>query len=566
MSVIRNRTIFDERAYLAVGVFLLAVPSLLLITNFQIVERIFGARDVLTQSPIGEVIRLQKSVRKHGETESAFYAASAGDPVFVGDTILTGKSSGTRITLSGGEIIELGPESMIRIEPIRDFSASGGVKKKIKVTVEAGTVKAAATKPNSAPMILESSSGALIAEIAPPAPPAASTPAPTSTPAAIIPTTTTKEVVATKEVVVPMETVQALVPTPAPIPVFTPEPEPVFVEVKSVPEPIPTAPKTKPSILERIKSIAVSTPEPVVEVTSKPSPTTAPTTSPIAAPVAAPTVATTVSTKDPLPTSTPLAIKETTPAPTLNQSRPLSPAEIIAREEVIVEKENKELKRLNLPSRVTETAIERPLLSFVVPAVREPEKIMIVNAQGRTKVDDELELDQQKFKLQWKDLGIIIKRPYQVHVSQNGKTTVLKTERNFLEIPVPDEANGKLDWWVEAELKNGGKSQSDKQSVSWEMPTPITASPANGETISDSRLKGTNRFLTLGWKDMPICTEFEVQISKDGDFKNDTKTTRTKDHFLPFSVPGPGQYYWRVGCVFPNNLKTYSKSASFVIP
>lgn len=158
-----------ERLVLAIGLLLIIGPAALLGSNIQITDRFFPSRDLLSLSPIGEVIRPSRIVRRKGEDESAFTPTRSGDPLFVGDTIITGKESSTQITLSDGNTLELSAESMIRIEPVRSFSFKG-IEKKLLVTIQAGTVKAK-VKPNSVKMTLQSPSGKILKEIAPPSAP-----------------------------------------------------------------------------------------------------------------------------------------------------------------------------------------------------------------------------------------------------------------------------------------------------------------------------------------------------------------------------------------------------------
>jgi hypothetical protein len=168
---------WDERSILVLGLLMMACPIGMEIAGIRISERYLSGRDLLNQSPIGELIRVRKSVRKRAETEPGFSSLVPGDPLFVGDRVLTGKDATARITLTDGNVVELGPESLIRIEPIRSIGI-GGVKRKIKITLESGTVRAA-VRNNTAPILVESPKGEVILEATPlPAPIPAPAPAP----------------------------------------------------------------------------------------------------------------------------------------------------------------------------------------------------------------------------------------------------------------------------------------------------------------------------------------------------------------------------------------------------
>jgi hypothetical protein len=507
-----------ERIVLWIGIFLLIIPSVLLALNIQFTEHFFGSRDVLSQSPIGEVIRLQRSVRKHGEAETAFNTAHVGDPVFVGDTILTGKNSTTRITLSGGEIVELGPESMIRIEPIRSFGI-GGVKKKIKITVETGTVKAA-SKANAAPMVVESSAGKVLAEIAAPIV------APIATPVPMAAAT-------------PQGTLTASAPLATPIPVATvnpvvpPEPEPIFFVTTQAPE-------------ERAVPVQKVIP---VETPAPPAPKITVATMP-----ATPTAAT------PLPTATPLPVA----SPAVIVSNGNSAREIMAREVAIIEKEEA-LKKVSpgVAQKPVEIAVEKPLLSKVNLVMKVAEKIKILTSSAKKIVEDELAITTQDLKLQWKDAGVSIILPYTITTFHHGKKSVYTSQTPSLSLPIPVEEEGSIEWWVEAPLKDGGTMQSDKQKVTWQIPLPILASPENHQLVPPLYLKGASRSLLLTWKEMPICIGYELQVSQSPSFVKPIYSASIKSHFQPFPVPKAGEYFWRVGCIYKDAFKLYSAPQDF---
>ncbi|NDD92913.1 hypothetical protein EBZ37_12610, partial [bacterium] len=146
-----------ERTILITGILMMAVPGAILSANILLTDLFFASRDILSLSPIGEITLPDRIVRRKGEDESAFRPSRSGDSVFVGDTIITGKESSTRINFSDGSTLELGPESMVKIEPIRSYSFSG-IRKKLRVTVQAGSVKAS-TSSASTPMVFESLAG-----------------------------------------------------------------------------------------------------------------------------------------------------------------------------------------------------------------------------------------------------------------------------------------------------------------------------------------------------------------------------------------------------------------------
>ncbi|NDG85154.1 MAG: hypothetical protein EBX52_08990, partial [Proteobacteria bacterium] len=232
-----------ERAVLGFGILFIAGPAVIFGLNIEITERFFGAKDVLSQSNIGEIIRPKNVVKKKGNEDSAYGSARQGDPIYVGDTVMTGKESFTRVTLSDGSVLDLGPETLVRIEPVRSFSLKG-IKKKLKITVEAGAVKAK-TKTNSAPIVIESSSGEILKEIiAPPVVMTTPTPAP---PVAAVSGTPVALVTAPAAVAAEDEFFEAVVtaPTPAPADSAPSKKESVIAKIfstkpESTPKPVAT--------------------------------------------------------------------------------------------------------------------------------------------------------------------------------------------------------------------------------------------------------------------------------------------------------------------------------------
>jgi hypothetical protein len=199
---------------------LIAVPVLIELTGYRFTGKSGAGRDLLNQSPIGEIIRQQRTVRKRGETSLAFNTISPGDSLFVGDRILTGKGATARIQLSDGNLLELGPESLIRIEPVRSLGF-GGIKRKIKITLESGTVKAA-TRPDGAPVVVENPKGEVILEVLPP--PSSPVPAPLSAPVSAQPQQQEFVSAAVPETAKTQETQATLVSLPEPEPVPQPVP------------------------------------------------------------------------------------------------------------------------------------------------------------------------------------------------------------------------------------------------------------------------------------------------------------------------------------------------------
>ena len=512
--MIQNRRLTSnavELTVLWVGIGLILTPAVILTLNIQFTEKYFGAKDVLSQSPIGEIIRSKKIVRRKAEEDSAYLPIRQGDAVFEGDVIVTGKDSSTRVNLSDGTSLDLGSESMIRIEPVRSFSIKG-MMKKIKVTIEAGGVTAK-TKINSAPLVLASSGGEVLRELA-----AAQPVAPDPTPAAAIPAPTSRPIEPTAATIA--KTI--ILPTSTPTAAIDRIVEEVTINL--------TPPKT---------SQAASTPAPV----SKPAST----------PVSTP-VSTATSAKPSIPASTSTPVKPVAIAANVPS---LIPASLEALPE-----EEEEVKEPNTAAPVQ----EKPLMEKVVLMANKPlKKIEIITAPHFGLIADDAEITEQSFKLRWKGGGISVEPPYTVWIENQKSTISIPTDKTEVIWPLPLEPEGQISWWVEVPLRNGGVVQSKKQTSSWKLPTPVLVSPAVQYRIPDFYLRGEQHVLLLSWKEMPICKSYEVAVSRTRSFDEPLLQEVTQNHFVNFQVPTGGTYFWRVGCIYAVNFKLFSKPNEFTL-
>jgi hypothetical protein len=516
-----------EKTVLSIGVLLILIPTAVFVLNIQITERFFGARDVLSQSNIGEIIRPKKIVKKRSGEDSAYGSASQGDPIYVGDTVMTGKDSFTRVNLSDGSVLDLGPDTLVRIEPVRSFSFKG-IKRKLKITVEAGAVKAKA-KVNSAPIVLESATGEVLKEIAPPpvvmAPP---TPAPI---AVVTPTPAPAIAGALPGSQTPPSSV-ALPATPTPVAVAVEEDE-FFEAVVAAPTPPPAPAPIAKKAESAIAKFFGSKSEPVTVATP--------------APVASPSASATPGL---------IAKGEPKPEPKASQAvAPIVPAPAPVAAPVFRFDPEVDTKK-------TEVA---PLLSKAVITVKKPVAVQVLTPEHKGILPDTVKLEDQHFNLSWKDGGVAVKPPYTVWIEHNGNREKRVTEENKTVWNIPLEAEGKIEWWVEVALRDEGKIESKKQLASWAFPTPKLSSPANQLEVPDFYLIGPKRDLTLTWKSSPICKKFEVAVSKMENFTSVLLKTETDKNFQNFSNPAPGTYYWRVACDYTDSFRLFSKPSQFII-
>ena len=431
----RLRFSFDERSILILGLALIILPILIEVSGFRLTSRMGSGKDLMNQSPIGEIIRQKRAVRKRGEASISFSSVNPGDALFVGDRILTGKGASARVHLTDGNLLELGPESLIRIEPVRTLGF-GGVKRKIKITLESGTVKAA-VRPDGAPVVVENTRGEVIFEALPPPPP------------------------------------------PIPIPLSAPEPPPQFISAE-LPEPEKT---------EEAKSTLVTLPR-----------------------------------------------VDTSESPEAEKSIPV--------------------------------VQERPLLSRLTLALRPPvEEIRILSAPGSGPLSSDLPISEQNFSFKWKSLGYGRLSPYRVRVRDSGSENIIETERENVELPIPLRTASDWEVQIEADMKNGETVRSKPVRFSWSLPPPQAVTPSDQAEFTPDQLRFFSRRFLLGWKEMPACPRFRIEVTRNElSFQSSGQTFETNENFVAMPPPGPGIWKWRITCIFAPGITSSGPVSRFKIP
>lgn len=405
----------DERTFLALGLLFIFIPLLVEFSGLRIFERMAPGKDILNQSPIGEITRQERTVRKRSESTATFSGLRPGDYIFVGDRILTGKEASARIHLTDGSLLELGPESLIRIEPVRTLGF-GGVIRKIKITLERGTVKTA-VRPDGAPVLIENARGEVLLEVLPSSP----------------------------------------VPAPAAR----------FVETR-LSEDVDTTelPATEES------------PADAVENTSEP---------------------------------------------------------------------------------------DRPLLSRLTLAFSQPSaEIRVMSFPASGPLNDELPISQQKFRIQWKSPGFGRESPYRILIRDSGAGQLILSEKEWVELPVPMIASGEWELKIEVDMRNGKTLRSKPVRFNWSLPAPQPVSPEEGSVFHTGQLQFlANRFL-LGWKEMPACPRFRVDVTEDSSPWNPAGGAfETTENFIAIPQPRPGIWKWRVVCLFAPGITSIGPTRRF---
>ncbi|MBU6154858.1 MAG: hypothetical protein KGP28_11195 [Bdellovibrionales bacterium] len=474
-----------ERSVLISGLLLLLIPGGILLSNVRIADFFVFSTDLLSLSPIGEVIRPDKIVRRRGEDDVAFATINSGDPVFVGDTIITGKDSSTRIDLSDGGTLEVGPESMIKITPVRSFSFKG-IQKKFDITVQSGSVKAS-TKDSSYPFVFKDLLGSIIKEVTPT--------------------------------------------------------EPRLTNSISDPQDSDASKMRNPDLATKENYVLVEAPRPEDLPSSRKSP---------APPLALPGskgLTQAPSAPNTLPPLTPALLREA------------GTAKMIQDFLSNLEPDDSELKN----KAQGEDSGSQPLLTrFFAPLQNVPD-IEVDPLPPTTIISEEADLKDQHLIFRWKDVGFRLRPPYVLKIQHKDILQSHETPLTEYQWSLPYEEEGRVVWWVEASLLDGVKIESAKQEASWKLPTPILASPGNNLELPEFYLKGETHEVLLTWKQMKICKSFELNVSKNRDFKSLEFKAVTPKNFHTFPVMKPGRYFWRVGCAYTKDFKAFSKPFSFTL-
>jgi hypothetical protein len=618
-----------ETAILLAGILMILGPGMLMVLNIQITEKFFGAKDILAQSSIGEISKPRKVVRKKGEDDSAYLKAKQGDPVFEGDTVITGKDSSAKVALSDGTVLELGPESMIRIEPVRSFSI-GGIKKKFEVTVETGAIKAKA-KSNSAPVVLKSGKGEVLKEIAPVSEVKRQTPGflPVLTRNLPIPLPFQPKVAVKPSPSAPKGPrveeegfeEEALVSIPAPSMPATPVAgggkPPIGVPAGSgrpgVPVAVPggvsggssmpgvSAKDLVPDAEELIEAPLELEEKPIL---SKPVLAMAPRLKPLPAIPAIPLpslppVAETTPTPAPTPAATPLVVATPTPAPKVTRPKPaqneivLIPARLQDQRFLLSWKDLRtdpkpqykvsviqNGRTSNIIASETETTWALPskregTISWFVEGLSEDGSFVKSDTRMETwkiatvvsieLIPEGSEILGDKIRVYWKDLRKSPTGPYKVSIVHSGKTDTVVSSSNDALWSIPLQAYGKLEWFIEAPDAVDGFIKSKSLATAWKFKTPTLMFPKADASVPEHYLKGDRHELLLTWTPLNSCQQYYLNVSRSPRFETLLYTKITARHFQRFPVEAIGEHYWRVGCSYGEDFVVYSNPRRFKI-
>jgi hypothetical protein len=83
------------------------------------------------QQPIGAIAQVAKSVQRQYASRNLWVSAIDGLALYSGDKIITGSGAAVRIAITTGDVIELGPDSLIALSFTKD---GNGV-----ITLESGS-------------------------------------------------------------------------------------------------------------------------------------------------------------------------------------------------------------------------------------------------------------------------------------------------------------------------------------------------------------------------------------------------------------------------------------------
>lgn len=606
---LKVQTKLTESAILIAGVLMILGPGALISLNIQITERFFGAKDMLAQSPIGEITKPRKVVRKKGEEDSAYLKAKQGDPVFEGDTVLTGKESSTKVTLSDGTVLELGPESMIRIEPVRSFSFKG-IQKKFEITVETGAIKAKA-KSNSAPVVLKSSEGQVLKEIAPVNAVKKKTPG-----------------------FLPNLAQNLPIPKPVTKPNLTPAPEPEEFEQEeaavSVPPVVVKAPVTAPAVPSTGASSTVNpiTPPPSAmsklpgvsekdlipdaeemidtpleaeekPILSKPVLAMAPKPKPVPS-LILPTLPTIPPVAVSTPTPTPVPVIKATPTPIPTPTPRKRETEIVLLQATLKEqkfylswrdqRKNPKAqykvsvihggKTSNIIASETETTWALPakkegVMEWFVEGLNDDGTFSKSNKRSETwklesivspdLMPEGSEILGDKVRLRWKDKRKNPGGPYKVSITHLGRTDTVISSTLDATWSLPLRPTGKAEWFIEAPDAAEGLIKSKSLAIAWRFQTPTLMFPKPDAAIPEDFLKGDRHELLMTWAPLSTCKEYHLNVSISPRFESLLYTKITARNFQRFSVERTGEYFWRVGCSYGESFTVYSIPRRFKI-
>jgi hypothetical protein len=144
-----------ELLLLILSLALFGGSALLYATGYPIRNIIFGLQDDNGDRPVGKAGSLQGSVRRQLRKGTEFKDLPNQEILYNRDTVVTGPDSGAKLDIEDGSMIELGPNTMVRLM-FAESGSLGGISRAPVLEVVQGEVTGTAA---AAPILIKSRTG-----------------------------------------------------------------------------------------------------------------------------------------------------------------------------------------------------------------------------------------------------------------------------------------------------------------------------------------------------------------------------------------------------------------------
>ncbi|MGZ3687062.1 MAG: hypothetical protein ACXWPM_03790 [Bdellovibrionota bacterium] len=129
-----------ESALVVISILIFFASLLAYVSGFPMRNYIFGLQDDEgSQFQVGKLGEKNGDLRRQLVTEAEFKSIDTSAPLYNLDTIVTGPDSGAKVLLEDGGVIELGPNTMVKLA-FDSRLTLGGITRSANVNVLAGTV------------------------------------------------------------------------------------------------------------------------------------------------------------------------------------------------------------------------------------------------------------------------------------------------------------------------------------------------------------------------------------------------------------------------------------------
>lgn len=124
---------------------------------------------------------------------------------------------------------------------------------------------------------------------------------------------------------------------------------------------------------------------------------------------------------------------------------------------------------------------------------------------------------------------------------------------------------GTMYYQVDAPLKSGFVATSGRIQFGFEFKPPIQVLPTDNRALSRDDLANENNKILFTWQKTNFTDFYVLEISTDPKFEKAVTRHETKENFLVVDAPRPGRYWWRIKSVTGRLTSTPSPGRSLIL-